>query len=64
MDHISVGMYPNLKQKVNGKAEFTLWNLMTQEYFHEYIPVIMQAQAAHTNYTFGDTYNQRQPAYK
>jgi hypothetical protein len=52
MDHISVGMYRNLNKSVNGKAEFTLWNLRTQEHFHEDIPVIMQVQTAHTNYKF------------
>jgi hypothetical protein len=36
-----------------------MWNVMTQD-----IPIIMQAQTAHTNYKVWETYNQRQPAYK
>jgi hypothetical protein len=43
--HISVGMYLNLNQKSEWEGGVHMWNVMTQD-----IPIIMQAQTAHTNY--------------
>lgn len=39
-------------KRKNGKAEFTLWNLMTLEHFHEDSPAVTQAGSAHTIYNF------------